>query len=144
MKSHPNGINCLTFKYIIFQIWYDIRQYFLPFVSWEVCSFIATDFSFLFSYTLTAMVLCHKMKFFCLFHFKTILVYVFHFQYTVCLFTIYIRFQGLTRYSWQLLGLHIEVMREFRCHLIFWSHWVYVYNFGSICYARHTVIKKVI
>ena len=51
----------------------------------------------------------------------------------------FIRFQALTNYSWQHSGLHIKV---FRCYLIFWSHWVYVYNFGSICYGRHTVIKN--
>ena len=43
--------------------------------------------------------LSQNEDFFCHLHFKTILVYVFHFQYTVCLFTIYIRFQGLTKYS---------------------------------------------
>ena len=56
--------------------------------------------------------LSQNEDFFCYLHFKTILVYVAHFQYTVCLFTIYIPFQGLTRYSLQLSGLHIKVNKE--------------------------------
>ena len=57
--------------------------------------------------------LSQNEDFFCYLRFKTILVYVVHFQYTVCLFTIYIPFQGLTRYSLQLSGLHIKVNKDF-------------------------------